>query len=302
MANIKCIDVSEWQENIDWAKVKKAGIDCVILRAGFGREASQKDSEFEKHYKNAKAAGFKVGAYWYSYADSIADAKNEANACLKVIKGKTFELPIYYDMEDGSQTGFSKSTLTSMAKNFCDTIKSNGYSVGVYANANWFSNYLDYTSLKKLYSIWLAQYNSVAEFDCDVWQYASDGSVSGIPGNVDMNIIYNDKIIKSKEVETVVNYETAGIQALLMMANRLGLITQTISPLDNKCGKMTKAAILQMKKHLKMKENYTIDLTFIRKVYQALIDALPVVGDVNNDGKVNIKDATALQKQLAGIE
>ncbi len=117
-----------------------------------------------------------------------------------------------------------------------------------------------------------------------------------------LGITYKAEVKENKEEVTSESFETAGVQALLMTANRLGIISQTISPLDNKCGKMTKAAILQMKKHLKMKEDYTVDLTFISKTYQALIDALPVVGDINADGKVNIKDATALQKQIAGIE
>lgn len=72
----------------------------MIIRAGYGRETYQKDSEFETHYRNAKAAGLKVGAYWYSYADGVSDAINEANACLACIKGKSFDYPIYYDLEE----------------------------------------------------------------------------------------------------------------------------------------------------------------------------------------------------------
>ena len=311
MSNIKCIDVSEWQGDINWKKVKSSGISCAILRAGFGREASQVDSEFEQNYKNAKAAGLKLGVYWYSYADSVADAKLEAEACLEVLKGKTLELPVFYDMEESFQTEFGKRTLTDMAVAFMKAVLKGGFRVGIYANLNWFSNYLDYKSLYGTYYTWLAQYHTEAQLKCDMWQYTSSGTVPGISGGVDMNIIYSDNLIKSTnsgttstmgETAQAENFETAGLQALLMLANRLGIISQTISPLDNKCGKMTKAAILQMKKHLKMKEDYTVDLTFIRKTYQAIIDALPIVGDVNGDGKVNIRDATALQKQIAGIE
>lgn len=302
MAEIKCIDVSEWQGKIDWKKVKAAGIDCAVLRAGFGRESSQIDAEFETNYKNAKAAGIKLGAYWYSYAVDVADAKKEAQACISVIKSKSFELPVFYDMEDSSQTSFGKAILTKMAKAFMAELLSAGYRVGVYANANWFENYLDYKALYGTYYIWLAQYNSVAEFKCDMWQYTSKGAVNGVSGNVDMNLIYSDKLIKATAEEAEENFETAGLQALLMLSNRLGLISQTISPLDNKKGKMTKAAILQMKKALDMKEDETLSLQFFRKTYQAIIDALPVVGDINGDGKVNIKDATALQRRIAGVE
>lgn len=303
--NIKCIDVSVWQGNIDWAKVKASGITCAVLRAGFGREASQVDSKFEQNYKNAKAAGLKVGAYWYSYAEDLADAKREATACLEVIKGKTFELPVFYDMEESFQTKLGKTALTSMATAFMQSLLKGGFRVGIYANLNWFNNYLNYNSLYGTYYIWLAQYHTEAQLACDMWQYSSSGTVNGISGSVDMNIIYSDKLLKSssdEEEKDMDNFETANLQALLMIAERLGIISQTISPLDNKKGKMTKAAILQMKKAVGMTENDTVDLVFIRKVYQAIIDSFPIVGDVNGDGKVNIKDATALQKQIAGVE
>lgn len=311
MSNIKCIDVSEWQGDINWKKVKASGISCAILRAGFGREASQVDSEFEQNYKNAKAAGLKLGVYWYSYADSLEDAEREAEACIAVLKGKSFELPVFYDMEESFQTAFGKKTLTAMVKKFMQMVSKAGFSTGVYANLNWFSNYLDYSALYGRCYIWLAQYHTQAQLKCDMWQYTSSGTVSGISGGVDMNIIYKEALIQGAKdeptstmggVDKDENFETAGLQALLMLANRLGIISQTISPLDNKCGKMTKAAILQMKKHLKMKGDYTVDLTFIRKTYQAIVDELSVVGDINGDGKVNIRDATALQKRIAGIE
>lgn len=195
MSNIKCIDVSEWQSKIDWKKVKDSGIEYAILRAGFGRESAQVDFEFEGHYKNAKKAGIKLGVYWFSYADSVEDAKREAKACLEVIKGKTFELPVYYDLEFSTQKNYGKTVLTNIAKTFCETIKKQGYSVGVYANLNWFLNYLDYETLKKSYSIWLAQYHTKAELNCDIWQYTSQGKITGVYGNVDVNIIYNKDII-----------------------------------------------------------------------------------------------------------
>lgn len=198
MASISCVDVSCWQSNVDYNKIKAAGITSVIIRAGFGREISQKDTMFETHYKNAKAAGLKIGAYWYSYANSVSDAKTEANACLACIKGKSFDLPIYYDLEDSSQSGFGKSTLTAMATTFCDTVKAAGYAVGVYASLYWFSNKLDYAALKSKYSIWLAQYNSTYQLDCDIWQNSSTGRVSGYNGSIDTNFIIKDAVYVSK--------------------------------------------------------------------------------------------------------
>ena len=312
MAKIKCIDVSEHQGVINWKEVKESGIDYAILRAGFGRTAvDQTDKSFERNYKNAKAAGLKLGVYWYSYADSVEDAKREAEACLTVLKGKSFELPVFYDMEEGFQTAYGKSMLTNMAKMFCETIKAGGFTPGVYANLTWLENYLDYNSLKKLYPVWLAQYHLEAQLDCDIWQYSSEGAVPGVSGDVDMNIIYSDKLIK-KEGKTVTNFETAGVQALLRQAYAQGIVKTFVKPIDNKKGKLTNAAIVEAKEYLGIKNPDTsVNLKFIADLEHAVNvlriakeDALKAKakGDINGDGKVNIKDATALQKELAGIE
>lgn len=197
-ATVACVDVSEWQQNINFAQLKSSGIKAVIIRAGYGRETSQKDSMFESHYRNAKSAGLKVGAYWYSYADSINDAEKEAKAFMAVAKGKNFDFPIYYDLEDSSQIGLGKSTLTAIAERFCDTLKRNNYKVGVYANLNWFNNYLDYKKLKAKYSIWLAQYNDKAEIDCDIWQNSSSGRINGYSGRLDTNIVYDESLYNYK--------------------------------------------------------------------------------------------------------
>ena len=201
MANITCVDISEFQQGINFNKMKNDGIKAVIIRAGYGREASQKDSMFESHYRNAKAAGLKIGVYWYSYADSVDDAEKEARACLACIGGKALDMPVYYDMEDNFQTHLSKPTLTAIAEHFCNTVKANGYKVGVYANLNWFTDYLDYNRLKNKYSIWLAQYNDRAELDCDIWQNSSTGRVSGYGKNIDTNIIFNENVFENVKVE-----------------------------------------------------------------------------------------------------
>ena len=201
MAMVTCVDISEFQQGINFNKMKNDGIKAVIIRAGYGRESSQKDCMFESHYRNAKAAGLKIGVYWYSYADSAGDAEKEAKACLKCINNKSLDMPIYYDLEDNSQTKLGKAKLTEIAERFCETIKKSGYRAGVYANLNWFNNYLDYDKLKKKYSIWLAQYNSVNELSCDIWQNSSTGRVSGYGKNIDTNIIFNENVFENVKVE-----------------------------------------------------------------------------------------------------
>lgn len=170
----------------------------MIIRAGFGKEIYQKDSEFETHYRNAKKVGLAVGVYWYSYAYSVAEAKQEAKVCLACIKGKTLELPVYYDLEESGQTRLGMSALTNIAIAFCDAIKSGGYRAGVYSNLNWLNNHLDYERLRSKYSIWLAQWSSSPSKSCDIWQNADNGRISGISGNVDTDVIINKNIIKSK--------------------------------------------------------------------------------------------------------
>lgn len=199
MAKVTCVDISEFQQNIDFNKMKNDGIKAVIIRAGYGREVSQKDSMFESHFRNAKNANLKIGVYWYSYADSVNDAEKEAKACLECIKNKSLDMPIYYDLEDSSQLHLGKTKITEIAERFCETVKENGYRAGVYANLNWFNNYFDYKRLKSKYSIWLAQYNDKAELDCDIWQNSSTGRVSGYSGNIDTNVIYNDNIFGKSE-------------------------------------------------------------------------------------------------------
>ena len=201
MSKITCVDISEFQQSINFNKMKNDGIKAVIIRAGYGRESSQKDSMFESHYKNAKNANLKIGVYWYSYADSVNDAEKEARACLECIKSKSLDMPIYYDLEDNSQTKLGKEKLTEMAERFCETIKRSNYKAGVYANLNWFNNYLDYDKLKSKYSIWLAQYNSVNELSCDIWQNSSTGRVSGYGKNIDTNIIFNENVFENVKVE-----------------------------------------------------------------------------------------------------
>ena len=106
---VKGIDVSKWQESIDFTKVKNAGIEFVIIRAGYGN--GNKDGCFEQNYSRAKAAGLAVGAYWYSYATSAAGAKQEAQKCAAILKGKQFEYPVYFDLEEKSQLEKAKKKL-----------------------------------------------------------------------------------------------------------------------------------------------------------------------------------------------
>lgn len=136
----KGIDVSTWQGNINFNQVKAAGIDFVIIRAGYGDAV--KDNWFEENYRKAKAAGLKVGAYWYSYASSAEGAKLEAQGCAKVLAGKQFEYPIYFDIEEKSQLNRGKTFCSGLVSAFCNEMERLGYYAGFYASLSAALNYI----------------------------------------------------------------------------------------------------------------------------------------------------------------
>ncbi len=195
----KGIDVSQYQQNIDFKKVKASGVDFVIIRAGYGKYAHQKDPYFESHYKAAKAAGLKVGAYWYSYAATVVEAKAEAQTCINAIKGKTFEYPIYFDLEERSQFAKGRAFCNSLVKTFCNALEHAGYWAGLYISRSPLQQYIS-ASVAKRYALWVAEYGSRCNYGrtYGMWQYTSSGKVSGISGNVDMDICYVDYPAKIK--------------------------------------------------------------------------------------------------------
>lgn len=187
------IDVSQWNGNIDFRKVKAAGVDFVIIRAGYGRDVSQKDPFFEQNYKNAKTAGLNVGAYWYSYAVSAADAVKEAEACLKIISGKTFEYPIYFDVEERAQFNRGKNFCDGITKAFLNKLEAAGYFAGLYTGRYAAQHYFS-TSVLTRYALWIAEYGGRLNYSgpYGIWQNSSTWRVSGINGNVDHNYGYVD--------------------------------------------------------------------------------------------------------------
>ena len=193
MAQYKGIDVSKHQGKIDWTKVKAAGVQFAMLRAGYGRYDNQKDEQFEANYKGATAAGIPVGAYHYSYATTAEQAKQEAEVFLGWIKGKNLTYPVAFDIEDKKQANLGVSVISDIIRAFCEAVEAAGYYVVVYANKDWLTNRID-ADCKSRYDIWLAQWTSKPTYtgSYGMWQYTSDGAVDGIAGRVDMNIAYKD--------------------------------------------------------------------------------------------------------------
>ena len=184
------IDISYCQTAVDWNKVTA---DFVIIRAGYGREVSQKDAMFESHYAGAKSKGIPVGAYWYSYAMDEAGARAEADACIAVLKGKQFEYPIFYDVEEQKQFALGKDKVSAIIRAFLERLESAGYWVGLYGS---YSSLTTYTAedIRKRYSIWLAHWDvqkSPYSGDYGVWQY-SVGKANGVTGACDLDYSYVD--------------------------------------------------------------------------------------------------------------
>ncbi len=191
------IDVSKWNGSIDWNAVKNSGVSYVIIRCGYRGSSTGaliEDPKFRSNIQGAKAAGLKVGVYFFSQAVNEVEAVEEASMALSLIKGYSLNYPVFLDVEasGGRGDGVSKDVRTAVCKAFCATIQNSGYSAGIYANKTWFTERINTGSLTG-YKIWLAQYASAPTYTTtryDIWQYSSTGKVSGINGKVDMNISY----------------------------------------------------------------------------------------------------------------
>lgn len=201
------IDVSYYQGNIDWKKVKNSGVEFVIIRVGYRGYGSAgtlvEDPKFKTYLDGATKAGLKVGVYFYTQAITTAEAKAEAKFVLDRIKGYSLQMPVYYDIESVDydtgrldSAGLSKAQKTALCTAFCDTIIKSGYSAGVYANYTWLNYYIDGAGLGKKYPIWLAHYTSNTNYDqrMDMWQYSGNGTVSGISAYTDVNVWYSGKL------------------------------------------------------------------------------------------------------------
>jgi len=192
------IDISEFN-NINWDSYKN--LNFVIIRAGYGRYENQKDKLFEQHYSNAKNRNIPKGCYWYSYAKSVSEAIEEANVCLKIIKGKQFEYPIYIDVEEKTQFALGKEMVSSIIKAFCETVEKAGYCVGFYCNLNFYNNVVS-DDIKKRFTCWLAQWDvNTPSVSVPMWQYHVD-SVDHDKCSVDFPKIIKERHLNGFRPET----------------------------------------------------------------------------------------------------
>lgn len=187
---IKGIDISTWQDSIP-----KFDGDFIIIRAGY---STSEDAKFKKHYNDAIKLGKKVGVYWYSYALTINDARNEALKCLEVIKGLDISMGIWFDMEDADgykkKNGFlfNKSNISNICNAFCEITENAGYYSGIYASLNYLRNYIVCPKYDKWCACWGANdgtipknYESeIKSTGASIWQYTSILNGMNLDGDV----------------------------------------------------------------------------------------------------------------------
>lgn len=287
------IDVSRYQRNVDYAKLKAAGVQYVIIQAGYGDYLSypnQKDSMFESHYKAATAAGLHVGAYWYSYAEDVDGAKREAQGFMAVIKGKKFDMPVYMDLEESSQFKTGKTNCSAMVTAFCNELEKNNYWSGLYISRSPCQQYIT-TEVANRYSLWLAEYASKCNYSgtYDMWQYTSSAHYNGYNGNLDADICYKDYPTLIKEAgkngytKPVKVLDTTGmklgdknlgvyeLKSILSIAQAKGIITDSVK-VDNGFGEGTVQIVNKLLKSWGYVQNGIAGTGFVDKL-TALIKA-----------------------------
>ena len=214
---MKCIDVSEFQGKIDWNKVKADGVLGVIIRAGYGN--NNIDERFYDNIKGAISVGMNIGIYWFSYAYDNDMATNEADCCVKLLEKYKdhITLPVFFDWEYDSRKYARKNgvdpsvnLLSTMTRAFCERIEKLGYTAGYYLNLDYSKNYYNENILMN-FKRWFARYIKSEQKDCYMWQYTSDGSVDGIDGPVDMDILWGDlckpKKDKKPEIKPTLDHD-----------------------------------------------------------------------------------------------
>ena len=266
------IDVSSHQEYINWETAANY-IDYAIIRCGYGSDYSANDDQYwEYNASECERLGIPYGVYLYSYAENDAEAASEAEHVLRLLKGHSPSLPVYYDLEDNGTVGkLSTSQIGGQAKIFCDKIKAAGYDAGVYANLSWWNNKLTSGTFGS-YHKWVAAYGDFDLKSWEMWQYSSGGSVPGINGNVDMNYSRESVQLKTPTVKPTEKPPVPQASVILGDADSDGTVT-------------------------------ILDATTI----QRHLASLPTTSynnkaaDADEDGEVTIIDATCIQRHLASL-
>jgi GH25 family lysozyme M1 (1,4-beta-N-acetylmuramidase) len=290
----KGIDVSEHNPTVNMTKVKDSGINFVMIRAGYGKYKSQKDKCFETHYKNASAAGLCIGAYWYSYATTVADAELEAKLFLEIIKGKKFNMPVAFDIEDECQVGLNKDIIGKIITTFCNILEKAGYFAMLYSYDDFLTQKVSAQILKR-YALWCANTVGSPTMECGIHQYSFKGNIPGVYGDVDLNkacIDYPSVIMKqglngypksSNKAPVKATLDSTGykykdsdngvlaLKKLLMLAKQKKIITATVDNTPS-FGSGTQKAVNEFLNKLGYVENGIAGSNFITALFTVIIN------------------------------
>ena len=198
LSTLAGIDISRHNGEVDFSKVKPQ-VDFIIMRAGYG--SSDIDIKFEVNYEGAKKNKIPIGVYWYCYAETPEKALIEAQYFLSIVKGKQFEFPVYYDVEEQSILDTGAENVNAIIKTFCEELEKNNYYCGLYSSSNYLKG-LIYEEVKQKYAIWVAHWGVIKpsyEGPWGVWQYTSDGHMDGVESerlDLDLAVINYEPIIK----------------------------------------------------------------------------------------------------------
>lgn len=198
------MDVSQHNGKINFKKAKRDGIEFVFIRVGYTGYTKSSfslnlDKKYKTYIKDATKAGLKVGVYWYSQSTKVSEAKKEANALLKAIKGYSITMPVVFDYEFADtkkgrldSAKLSKTNMTANALAFLNTVSNAGYDACIYASENFLGEHLYANQISSNFKVWLANYSSKTNYkgDYEFWQHTAKGRVSGMRGNVDINFWY----------------------------------------------------------------------------------------------------------------
>ena len=233
------IDVSTWNGRIDWDAVKRSGVKFALLRLGYGSNiTSQDDNTFEYNYTHATAAGIPIGAYIYSYAANASMAKSEAQHCIRVLKGKKLQLPVYIDFEEDSLAGVAYT----VAQTWIAEMKKAGYTPGIYTTSHWFRNYVGEHNVSKWIAYWGNDDGTLCSRPAgsDIHQYTSKGRINGINGDVDLNYMYNTSILNTggtkpaeQKTDTLAKYTDEQL-ADMVIAGKFGNGAARVKALGNR--------------------------------------------------------------------
>lgn len=246
---IKGLDVSEFQGNVDWEKVRSAGYQFAMLRAGYGYGTI--DPQFKRNASECNRIGLPIGVYWFCYALTPEIAIQEAEGCLRTISNYRLDYPVCYDIEQASANYAAQNNVTftsesagKIVQNFCNRIEKGGYFAMYYSNRNFLKTYR-LLSLSSRYALWYAFYNSKPDnTDCQMWQFTSQGKIPGIAGDVDLDYAFVDypSIIKKaglnhlSQKPPVPQYITYVIQpgdTLSEIAQRFGTTVSILQTFNN---------------------------------------------------------------------